>query len=51
MKLSAKKTKYMLLSHHQKAGPNNNIKTANRSFETVTQFKYLRTTPMNQNLI
>jgi hypothetical protein len=41
----------MLLSHHQKAGPNNSLKIANRSFEIVAQFKYLRTTAGNQNLI
>jgi hypothetical protein len=41
----------MLLSHHQNAGKNHGIKTANRSFENVTQFKYLGTTVTNQNLI
>jgi hypothetical protein len=41
----------MFLSRHQKAGLNNDIKVANRSFENVTQFKYLGTTVTNQNLI
>jgi hypothetical protein len=45
------KTKYSPLSHHQNAGKNRNIKIANRSFENVSQFKYLGTTVTNQNLI
>jgi hypothetical protein len=44
------KTKCMLLSHHQNAGQNHDIKVAN-SFENVAQFKYLGTTVTNQNLI
>jgi hypothetical protein len=38
--VNAKKAKYMLLSRHQNAGQNHNIKIANRSFENVVQFKY-----------
>jgi hypothetical protein len=41
----------MLLSRHQNIGKNRNIKIANRSFENVSQFKYLRTIVTNQNLI
>jgi hypothetical protein len=41
----------MLLSHHQNSGQNNDIKTANRCFENVAEFKYLVTTITNQNLI
>jgi hypothetical protein len=41
----------MLLSRHQNAGQNDDIKTANRSFESVAQFTYLVTTVRNQNLI
>jgi hypothetical protein len=41
----------MLLSRHQNAGQNHDIKTANRSFENVAQFRYLRTTVTNENLI
>jgi hypothetical protein len=41
----------MLLSRQQNAGQNHDIKTANRSFENVAQFKYLGTTITNQNLI
>jgi hypothetical protein len=45
------KTKYMLLSRHQNVGQNRDIKIGNRSFENVSQFKYLATTVTNQNLI
>jgi hypothetical protein len=34
----------MLLSRHQNAGQNHDIKIANRSFDNVAQFKYLGTT-------
>jgi hypothetical protein len=39
-----KTNKYMLLSHHQNSGKNRDIRTTNRSFEEVSQFKYLGTT-------
>jgi hypothetical protein len=45
------KTKYMLLSHHQNAGQNHDMKIGNRSFENVEQFRYFGTTMTNQNLI
>jgi hypothetical protein len=51
LEVNAQKTKYMLMSRHRNAGQNRNINTANRSFENVTQFKYLGTTVTNQNLI
>jgi hypothetical protein len=41
----------MLLSRHQNVGQNRGIKLANRSFENVSQFKYLEKTATNQNLI
>jgi hypothetical protein len=41
----------MLLSRHQNAGQNQNIKISDRSFENVAQFKYLGTTATNQSLI
>jgi hypothetical protein len=44
------KTKYMLLSRHQNVGQNRDIKIANRSFENVSQFKYLETTVTSQNV-
>jgi hypothetical protein len=41
----------MMLSRHQNAGQNHNIKIANRSFENVAQLKCFGTTATNQNLI
>jgi hypothetical protein len=41
----------MLLSRHQNAGQNHDIKLGNRCFENVAQFRYLGTTITNQNLI
>jgi hypothetical protein len=41
----------VLMSHHQNAGKNHNIKIANRSFENVAVFRYLGMTITNQNLI
>jgi hypothetical protein len=51
LQVNAEKTKYMFMSHHQTAGQNRNMKTANRSFENVVQFKYLGMKVTNQNLI
>jgi hypothetical protein len=47
--MCAEKTKYMLLSHHQKA--QHSITIDNRYSENVAQFKYLGMTVTNQNLI
>jgi hypothetical protein len=44
-------TKNMLVSRDQNAGQTREIKIGNRSFENVSQFKYLGTTVTNQNLI
>jgi hypothetical protein len=41
----------MLLCRHQNAGQIQDINIRNRSFENVTQFRYLGTTVTNQNLI
>jgi hypothetical protein len=41
----------MLLYRHQNVGQNRDIKIANRSFENVSQLKYLGATVTNQNLI
>jgi hypothetical protein len=51
LEINVEKTKYMLLSRHQNIGQNRDIKKANRSFENMSQFKYLGTTVTNQNLI
>jgi hypothetical protein len=51
LEINAEKTKYMLLSRYQNAVQHRDIKIANRSFENVSQFKYLRTTVTSQNLI
>jgi hypothetical protein len=44
LEINVEKTKYMLLSRHQNVGQNRDIKIAKRSFENVSQFKYLGTT-------
>jgi hypothetical protein len=51
LEVNTEKTKHMLLSRHQNAGRNHNIKIANRCFENVAQFRYLGTTVTDQNLI
>jgi hypothetical protein len=39
----------MLQSRQHNIGQNRDIRIANRSFESVSQFKYLGTTVTNQN--
>jgi hypothetical protein len=51
LEIDVEKTKYMLLSRHWNASRNHDIKIANKSFENVSQFKYLGTTVTDQNLI
>jgi hypothetical protein len=41
----------MLLSRHQNVGQDRKKKIAKRSFQNVSQFKYMGTTVTNQNLI
>jgi hypothetical protein len=51
LEVNIEKTKYVLVSRDQNAGQNREIKIGNRHFENVSQFKRLRTTVTNQNLI
>jgi hypothetical protein len=44
-------SEYTLLSRHQNAGQNCEVKIVNRYFENVVQFRYLGTTIKNRNLI
>jgi hypothetical protein len=48
LEINAVKTKYMIMSRCQNSGQNQNIRTANESFEKVAKFKYLGTLT-NQN--
>jgi hypothetical protein len=47
--MNPEKTKYILMSRSQKMGQKHGIMIANRSFEDVTKFQYLRTTLTEQN--
>jgi hypothetical protein len=49
LEINAGKTKYMIMSCHPNSGQNQNIRTANESFENVAKFKYLGTTLKNKN--
>jgi hypothetical protein len=51
LEVNTEKTEYMLLSRHQNAGQNHDIKIGNRSFDNMAQFKYLRTTATYQKMI
>jgi hypothetical protein len=51
LETNVEKTKHMLLFRHQNTGQNRDIRIANRSFENLSQFKYLGTTVPNQTLI
>jgi hypothetical protein len=51
LEINIENTKYMLPSRQQNVGQNRDMKIANRSFENMSQFKYLRTIITNQNLI
>jgi hypothetical protein len=47
LEIKAEKTKYMIMSHHQNSGQNQNIRIAKESFDNVVKLKYLGTTPTN----
>jgi hypothetical protein len=51
LEVNTENTKYMLLSRHQNAEQNHDIKICNRCFENVEQFRYLGTSTTNPNLI
>jgi hypothetical protein len=51
LEINVEKSKYTLLFRHQNVGQYWDITIANRSFENLSQFKYLGTTVRNQNLI
>jgi len=51
LEVNADKTKYMVMSRDQKAGPSHYMKTENTSFERVKALKYLETNLTNQNSI
>jgi len=51
LEVNADKTKYMVMSRDQNVGRSHKMKTDNRSFEMVEEFKYLGTTLTNQNSI
>jgi hypothetical protein len=49
LEINTEKTKYMIMSHHQNSGQNQNIRTANELFKSVAKLKYLGMTLTNQN--
>ena len=49
--VTAEKTKYMVMSQDQNAGPSSILKIGNKSSERVEQFKYSGTTLMNPSSI
>jgi hypothetical protein len=42
LEVNAEKTEYMLLSHHQNADQNHDMKISNRSFGNVEKCRYLK---------
>jgi hypothetical protein len=48
LEVNAEKSKYMVMSRNQNAGQYHNIKTDDKSFERVDEFKYLGTTLTNR---
>jgi len=51
LEVNTEKTKYMVMSHHQNAGQNHNLLTANKTFKNLATFKCLGMTVINQHLI
>jgi hypothetical protein len=50
LEVNTKKIKCLLMSHHQNTAQNHNIKIANRSFQNMAKFKYLRKRVTNHKL-
>jgi hypothetical protein len=50
LEVNIKKTRYMLVSHHQNSGENHDVTRANRSVQSQ-RFKYFGTAVTNQNMI
>jgi hypothetical protein len=44
LEINTEKAKFMIMSRRPNSGQNQNIRTANESFEKVEKLKYLRTT-------
>ena len=51
LEVNAEKTKYVHMSHELIAGKNCCIKLGNKSFESVTKFRYFGTTPTNKKTV
>jgi len=51
LEVNADRTKYMVMSRDQNVGRSHSMKTDNRSFERVKEFKYFGTNLTNQNSI
>ena len=51
LEVNADKTKHLVMSRDQNAGRSDSIKTDNKSFERVEEFKYLGKTLTKQNSI
>jgi ribosomal protein S2 len=51
LEVNREKNEYMLLSRHENAGQNHDIKRADRCFENMAQLRYFGATVTNQNLI
>jgi hypothetical protein len=51
LEVNVEKTKHILVSRHQNADQYQDIQIVNRTFQDVSQLKYLGTTVRNQNLI
>jgi hypothetical protein len=49
LEINAEKTKYLIISLHPNSGQNQNIRTANESFENVAKFIYFGMMLRNQN--